>query len=228
MRTFTPIVTADGSHTLKIEELNETYHSTHGALQESQYVYIEKGLVPLLAEKKQIRILEVGLGTGLNALLTLLHLQENPESYEKIHYVTLEPFPIPEAVLAGLNLTQFFEENTAQFFAKIHAEDVPAFDAPELSFHFERRSETLQSFTPPTRKQGFDLVYYDAFAPSKQPEMWEQSVFDKLHALCNPGALLVTYCASGQFKRNLKAAGFEAETLAGPPGKKQMTRGRAI
>lgn len=213
MRTFTPIVTADGSHTLKIEELNETYHSTHGALQESQHVYISQGLSPLLEEKKQLRILEVGLGTGLNALLTIQYLLKHQGNYDEVRYTTLEPFPIPHEVLRGLNLTQFFEENTAQFFDKIHAEMPFEFSIPTLPFYFERHPKTLQSFALTEEKQGFDLVYYDAFAPNKQPEMWELTVFEKLFSLCKPGAFLVTYCASGQFKRNLKAAGFEVETL---------------
>ena len=222
-RTFKLIETGDGSSTLYIEELNETFHSLHGALRESTHVFIEAGLKPVLAEQQPVHVLEIGFGTGLNALLTL---EVALKSAASIHFTTLEPFPLPADVVKQLNYSRLFPEATAAFWEKIHfsAWDEPIALLPNFTLH--KLKTRLEDYPAPA--DHFDVVYYDAFAPSKQSEMWSLENLEKTVQAMKPGALLVTYCASGQFKRNLKALHLEVETLPGPPGKKEMVRGRKL
>jgi tRNA U34 5-methylaminomethyl-2-thiouridine-forming methyltransferase MnmC len=219
------ILTADGSHTLYDPILNETFHSAHGAIRESAHVYIKNGLDYVLTyhEKKEpLRILEVGFGTGLNALLTLLAIQDNAAS---IHYTTLEPFPLDAALLEHINYHTQLGPEAKKYWDAIHLAPWEIETPITTRFNIHKMKATLlkSAFAHP-----FDLVYYDAFGPRKQPEMWTQENFDFLHTIMKPNSAMVTYCAQGQFKRNLAAAGFELTILKGPPYKLEMVRGLLI
>ena len=206
------ITTKDGSHTIKNESTGDTYHSVHGAVQESNHVFIKSGLQCFLelASPRKIKILEVGFGTGLNAYLTI---QAIIGKQVQVDYVALEPHPLEAHLVDGLNYG-----NDSNFKALHHAQWNSAINVT-TSFTLTKIKNTIQSAT-------FDLVYYDAFAPNTQPEMWTFEVFQKIKSLMAVPSLLVTYCAKGQVKRDLKSAGFIVESIPGPPGKREMVRAR--
>jgi len=222
MTTIKIIETGDGSQSLYHDALNETYHSTHGALTESQHVFIRHGLDYLKGlGKEHVRILEVGFGTGLNALLVQAYAASNETI--SVDYVTLEPLPLDAEIIAKLTYhEQIGNRVSKNDFLRLH--DCNWGEAHQLAgnFNFTKHQATLQNFQA---TEGFDLVFYDAFAPSKQAEMWEFQLLEHLRSLMIPEAVLVTYCARGQFKRDLAALGMKVETLPGPPGKKEMVRG---
>ncbi|GAB5557655.1 MAG: tRNA (5-methylaminomethyl-2-thiouridine)(34)-methyltransferase MnmD [Schleiferiaceae bacterium] len=212
--------TKDGSKTLYIEALDEHYHSFHGALQESLHVFIKYGLHDSTAQP--LRILEVGLGTGLNALLTCVESIVNYKGEREISYVSLEAYPLIEEEWKATEYEGISDlAEGATLYEEIHTS--PWEQPVELTpgFTLTKHKTKLQDFET---SQRFDLIYYDAFAPSAQPELWTEEVFEKLYAMTAPGGFLVTYCAKGQVKRNMKAAGFTVEALPGPPGKREMTR----
>ena len=214
------IETRDGSHSLVNKALNETYHSRHGARQESLHVFIGHGLDFLLQKgpKDMIHILEVGFGTGLNVLLTL---QRALALEQSIAYISLESFPLDESIWSKLNYVGD-EAALREWFQAIHCCEWNV-SCPLLeNFSLTKLHTTLQAV--PLQDQGFDLVYYDAFAPNKQPEMWEIAVLEKVVAAMAAGAVFVTYCARGQLKRDLRTLGLVVETLPGPPGKSEMVR----
>jgi tRNA U34 5-methylaminomethyl-2-thiouridine-forming methyltransferase MnmC len=218
--------TADGSATLFVPALNEHYHSQHGARQESAHVFIEAGLAPLLpaaAEAGQpLCLLEIGLGTGLNALLTLEAAQAAGVA---IKYDGLETFPLPPAVVAALQ-PEWDARGTPikELFAELHAAPWNAPVALLPGFRLRKWHQSLQTAALPAAH--YHLIYFDAFAPEKQSELWTEAIFVQLYAAAAPGAVLVSYCAQGQFRRNLRAAGWRTERLPGPPGKREMTRAR--
>lgn len=218
------ITTEDGSHSLFVPDLNEHYHSTHGAIQESRHVYIDAGFQVCL--NRQINVLEVGFGTGLNAFLTLLEATKNNIS---VHYTSLERYPLDIDIAKQLNYPQQLDEiSNAHLFLELHtAEWNRAIEiTPYFSLHkIETDFSNPTNFTTSTR---FDVIYFDAFAPEKQPEMWTQQIFDKLFTLCNPNAIITTYCAKGSVRRMLQKAGFTVERLTGPPGKREMLRGEKV
>ncbi|WP_210488399.1 tRNA (5-methylaminomethyl-2-thiouridine)(34)-methyltransferase MnmD [Rufibacter aurantiacus] len=213
--------TKDGSTTLFVPELNEHYHSVHGALQESLHVFIKMGLEATLERQSAVRLLEVGFGTGLNALLTLQHSLATKATVE---YDTLEKYPLPPEVVAQLQFDKFIlNPELLDFFTPLHNAPwgQPVAITPQFTL---RKLETdLEAFSP--SPESYDLIYFDAFAPEKQPHLWTDAIFQKMHDCLKPGSTLVTYCAKGSFKRSLKAAGFTVEALPGPPGKREMTRG---
>ena len=213
------ITTADGSHSLFDEDLNETYHSIHGAIQESRHVFIANGLDRVLQKNsaREISILEVGLGTGLNALLTLQYLLDHPQF---IQYTAVEPSPLRQEILSQLNHSKLLDLEA--YYKRLHDGEWGASELLRHNFKFTKLNTRLQDLeiTMPV----FDLVYYDAFAPSKQADLWALPVLEKIGGAMKPGGVFVTYCATGQLKRNLKAIGLIVETLAGPPGKKEMVR----
>lgn len=222
IQTHGVYLTDDGSHSIISEQFNESYHSRHGALKESLHVFINAGL-KALPNREQISILEVGLGTGLNAWLTIL---ENQILGKTIDFTGIEPYPISLEMAESLNYpTVLFEEDTEKdhksCFLKIHEE---AWEKPVNiveRFTLTKHKTTLADFSS---DQKFDLIYFDAFAPNAQPELWTEAVFQQLFDLMAPGGIMVTYCAKGTVKRSLKAIGFTVETLEGPPGKREMTR----
>jgi len=216
------IETGDGTHSLYLRDMNETYHSTHGALSESKYVFLEKGVQEFIRnnQPKRIDILEVGFGTGLNVLM-MLDFARNNRSLD-IHLTTLEPFPLAKEIYDKLNFANHLEHIDHKDLIALH-EVVDQEVWKDENFTFQKYINHVQE---EELNQIFDIIFFDAFAPSKQAEMWELSVFQKLYGCLSNKGILATYCAQGQFKRNLKEAGFEVETLEGPPGKKEMVRGR--
>lgn len=215
------ITTSDGSHSLYHEELRETYHSTHGALTESQHVFMQKGVEYQLSRGlTELRILEVGFGTGLNALLVYHLAKKRPDL--SIHFQTLEPFPLASDLYQSLNYTELFDSAISrEEFMKLH--ELPLGEQHTIidNFTFTKEKVSLQDFRT---EQSFNLVFYDAFAPNKQSEMWELDVLGQAVKYMKTAGVLTTYCAQGQFKRNLIALGLQLESLDGPPGKKEMVR----
>ncbi len=213
------IVTKDGSHSLLNEELNETYHSTHGAIQESQYVFIEKGLknYKSLHRAQHIRILEIGFGTGLNALLALQYALSEKVG---ITYHTLEAFPLEADIWKKLNYTSSL--GMEEYFEKLHTR--PWEGSHNLSSLFNFRKEKILLQDKVLQPASVDVVFFDAFAPSKQPELWTSEILSRVCGTLVPNGVFVTYCAKGQLKRDLKDLGLDVETLPGPPGKKEMVR----
>lgn len=197
------LVTADGSHTIAIPDMNVTYHSTHGAIQESMHVFIHAGLQAIQAPA--IRIFEMGFGTGLNALLTLQY------ATTPVYYYAVEQFPLTAQEIEGLNYGTDLHQYPWNKDVKISEK-----------FTLHKAHASLLDVSPVV--QPFHLIYYDAFAPASQPELWSVAVFEKLYSLLEPGGMLVTYCSKGDVRRAMLAAGFNVEKLAGPPGKREMLR----
>lgn len=216
------IVTKDNSHTIYLPHLNEHYHSIHGAIQESQHVFIRNGLGYFLnAGLKEIKILEVGFGTGLNALLTGLKSIAIPQT--SIYYTSIELNPLPQELIIQLNYAELTEQSELAhtIFNKIHTAD---WNKP-VNIHDRFTLHKIQGGIQQTQLLGnHHLIYFDAFAPDKQPDMWTIDVFQKLFLHLQPGGALVTYCAKGIVKRTLKSVGFVVEALQGPPGKREMIR----
>jgi tRNA U34 5-methylaminomethyl-2-thiouridine-forming methyltransferase MnmC len=211
------IITGDGSHSLLNAELDETYHSRHGAVQESEYVFIEQGLRYWLERNKQsqLNILEVGLGTALNAWLTF----RLPEMQAlKLQYFAIEKFPLPQQVWQQLN----YAKADRELFEKIHTVSWNAWQPITTAASVFKCEATLQDIQLPDLK--FDLIYYDAFAPNKQPDMWTFAMLEKAVKNLKQGGVFVTYCAKGQLKRDLKTLGLEVQSIPGPPGKREMVR----
>lgn len=218
------ITTEDGSHSLYHEELKETYHSFHGALQESRHVFIEKGIRFWRTKEGLpdfLKIFEVGMGTGLNALLTAQLAKENNLSIE---YTTLEPFPLENELISQLNYPEQSDDpKLKEIFKRIHH---VAWEEPiELYPYFQLTKHQMKLEDYPINNQQFDVLFFDAFAPNKQAELWELNALEKCYSLLKKGGVFTTYSAKGQLKRDLKSLGFEVETLPGPPGKKEMVRG---
>ncbi|WP_410880788.1 tRNA (5-methylaminomethyl-2-thiouridine)(34)-methyltransferase MnmD [Myroides sp. DW712] len=212
------IVTSDGSHSLEVEEWGETYHSIHGAIQESNHVYIEQGLMKCIG-REEIKILEFGFGTGLNAFLTLATLVPKQK---KVIYHTIEAFPLTAAeytVLTFPTLLPEFAEGEDLFRALHQAPwnvEVPVHSHMRLC-KLHTTFETVQ----PVR-QDFDLVYFDVFGYQFQPHLWSEAIFKTAYDSLKVGGILVTYACRNPIKRNMKAAGFEIEIVPGPPGKREM------
>ena len=212
-------ITKDGSPTLYLPELDEHYHSTHGAVQEAKHVFIENGLRSLY-NKSELTILEVGFGCGLNALLTCLEVQLNYSI--SIKYVGIESMPINEEDNKKMDFSkQINNSNYSNLYEKIIVANWNETTQITSNFLLQKLKYKLQDFDLST--YSFDLIYYDAFGPRAQSEMWEKSIFEPLYTVLSSNGMLVTYCAQGQFKRNLKEIGFLVESRPGPPGKREMT-----
>ncbi|MDF2438884.1 MAG: hypothetical protein K0Q95_3260 [Bacteroidota bacterium] len=219
------IITEDGSHSIHIPELNENYHSTHGAIQESLHVFIEAGLKKALAENLSsvLHILEVGMGTGLNLLLSYIETREIAVS---VNYTAIEAFPLEGEFIQKLNyadlLSNSLQVPVKGIFEKIHScsweKEIELSD----NFNLKKLKSTLQ--TADLKNEFYDLIYYDAFGPPVQPGMWTEDIFLRLYNSMAAGGALVTYCAKGEVKRILKRSGFDVESLPGPPGKREMVR----
>lgn len=212
--------TADGSHTLFVPDLKEHYHSTNGALQESELVFIQNGLHYITQCIKEINVLEVGFGTGLNALLTVI---ESKKQRRKINYIAIEPEPVADDLLEKLNYASVIGSTEAVgYFKKIHESGwvYPSF----LSDYFiiSKIQAKLQDIS--LLDDQFHLVYFDAFGPDVQPDLWTKQVFAQLYKCLKPNGILVTYSCKGTVKRALKSAGFKIEKLPGPAGKREVLR----
>lgn len=215
-------LTADGSPTLYMEVFNEYYHSKHGAVQEAKHVYLKKGLAywqSLHPQSTLCTIFEMGLGTGLNAVLTA---EEALKQTLPIHYHSIEAYPLSSAELNEAKFSSFYQGKEKQLYTAIH--DCPWGKDVEISTYFtlHKIHSLLQNYTP---QQTFDVVYYDAFGARSQPEIWEDSCFDALVSAMNPGGVFVTYSAKGSVRRALEKRGLVVELVPGPPGKREMIRG---
>lgn len=213
-RRFVIEKTADGSDTLFVPSIDEHYHSIHGAKQESLHVFIAAGLDQL--KKTTLNIFEVGFGTGLNALLSFEYAEKNNLT---INYHTVELYPIEEDLIEQLSYN-----TTDSAFQKIHHCDwnkeiliSTHFCLKKIEANFSLNYESILS-------DSYDIIFFDAFAPDKQPEMWTQEIFNTLFLHTNNGGILSTYCAKGSVRRMLQQAGYIVERLAGPPGKREMLR----
>lgn len=209
-------ITEDGSYTLYVPELNEHYHSIHGAIQESSHIFIGCGLQ--FSRESKVKILEVGFGTGLNALLTAI---EACAGTREIEYLTLEKYPLSGELIRNLNYSEFTGSEGSNLFQKIHESE---WNTPvSICKNFIIEKKEMDLVTDPVNGM-FNLVYFDAFGPDKQPELWSKNVFQKIADATATGGILTTYSAKGEVKRNLKACGFEVNMLPGPPGKRQIIR----
>lgn len=215
--------TADGSTTLYRKDIDETYHSSHGALQEARHVFIQHGLAEF-SNQKSINILEVGFGTGLNALLTALYALECKMMVE---YHGLEAYPLEEKFWRAVNYAQVIEDKRVpHFFEQMHLAKWDDLVLLNENFSLKKINNTLQDFAEDN--EYFDLIYFDAFGPRAQEDMWHPDLLEKLFHSMKSGGILTTYCAKGSFKRDLKSIGFQVEVLPGPPGKREMTRARKV
>jgi tRNA U34 5-methylaminomethyl-2-thiouridine-forming methyltransferase MnmC len=210
------ITTADGSHTIYVPELDEHYHSVHGAVQESNHIFIKSGFETCSANP--LSILEIGFGTGLNVLLTVL---SNEKSDKEVHYVSLEKYPVDPDILNTINHREFAGKSGKELFSTIHKSQWNKEIMISNNFYLTKIETDFTTFQPEGK---FDLIYFDAFGPAKQPEMWTGRIFDNISAVTKKEGIFVTYSAKGQVKRNLKAAGFIVNLLPGPPGKRQIIR----
>ncbi len=214
------IITADGSHTVLVEETNLTYHSKHGAIQESMHVFIEPGLKYVLSKQDHATIFEMGFGTGLNALLTVAITEKEKK---KIYYRAIELFPLGKSIIEKLNYChQLNRPDLQSVFEQLHSCDWGKDVAIAPNFVLHKMYADLAA-TSQTIKQ-IDLIYFDAFDPSAQPELWTEDIFKKLFTWLKPGAVLVTYSSKGIVRRALQSAGFAVEKLAGPKGKREIIR----
>lgn len=202
--------TADGSDTLRHPVTGETYHSSRGALGESLHVFIENGLKAVPG--KEISVLEMGFGSGLNAWLTLDHARHNGLS---VDYTAVELYPVPSEIAALLNYT------TDPIFIALH--NAPWEEPTEMCPGF-RLTKKQADFASSEFTRKFDVVYFDAFAPDTQPELWTAAVFSQLRNAIKPGGILVTYSAKGSVKRALRETGFDVHRLPGALGKRHMLR----
>jgi tRNA U34 5-methylaminomethyl-2-thiouridine-forming methyltransferase MnmC len=211
------VITSDGSHTLYIPGLGEHYHSVHGAIQESEHVFIQAGLA-FLNERTPIRILEIGFGTGLNTLLTLKYASENNRTIE---YTTLEKYPLQPNEYSLLNYGKLLGSDWENPFITLHTCGWEHENVITSLFKLTKMNVDMVAID---LENAFDLIYFDAFGPEIQPDLWSETVFQNMYrALCF-GGILVTYSAKGQVRRNLLAAGFNVERIPGPPGKREMLR----
>lgn len=210
------ILTQDGSHTLYVPDMDEHYHSRFGALTESEHIFINAGLASL--PQGDVSVLEVGFGTGLNALLTALHAGRKKI---RVSYTTLEKYPLDPSLISMLNYGHLAGEGGEELFRTIHEASWNTPVPITEWFILEKRQTDLTAENP---SGVYDLVYFDAFGPDKQPEMWSEKVLNRIAVVTHPGSLFVTYSAKGNLKRMLRSLGFEVEHLPGPPGKRVFTR----
>ena len=217
------ITTGDGSHSLYNSELQETYHNSAGAFRESIHIYMIYGLDSWLARnprKYPIRIFEMGFGTGLNAWLTLVWAEQNRIP---VLYHTIEPFPVEKEIYSQLNYIEHDHSiwHFHKYFEALH--NAPWNEGGPVSeyFNFKKDKVTLEE----AQLYPSDIVFFDAFAPKVQPELWKKEALQRVTEAMRPSGLFATYCAAGQLKRDLAALGLEVETVPGPPGKKETTRG---
>jgi|SRR5687768_2852282 len=218
------IKTADGSNTVAIQDMNVTYHSKHGAIQESMHVYIEAGFRYQFGRSERpdsMSIFEMGFGTGLNAFLTAI---EASNRKTKVYYVGVEQYPLTEEEISSLNYTETLKH--AELFRSIHESRWNKDIELNEFFTLRKDNENIIDYSTKvlSKAKAFNIIYYDAFAPIAQPELWTEEVFKKLFSMLLPNGILVTYCSKSNVRRAMKAAGFEVQKISGPPGKREMVR----
>jgi tRNA U34 5-methylaminomethyl-2-thiouridine-forming methyltransferase MnmC len=217
------MTTGDGSKTIHMPDLNEQYHSKHGALQEALHVFIKTGLEYFLDvslsrkrnfHQEPLQVLEYGFGTGLNAMLTAQHTSHTP-----MVYTAVEAFPINEEEVLAMDYGEFLKDQL--LYEAMHQSSWEK--NQEITSHFTLHKEQ-KTFEKIANEDQFDLIYFDAFGPRTQPELWTEAIFNAAYQALKSGGVLTTYCAAGQVRRNMQSAGFTVERLPGPPGKREMLR----
>ena len=210
------LLTEDGSHTMYSAQFGEAYHSSRGALTESSHIFISSGLSAVTG--KEINVFEVGFGTGLNAFLSWIHAEVNQL---QINYTSIELYPVALDLLSDINYSALFPGHETKF-AALHK---TPWDQPEkLSSHFTLHKLHQSVFDTALPSFSQNIIFFDAFSPEKQPELWSADVFRKMYDLLTIGGILVTYCSKGYVRRNMKEAGFTVEKLPGPLGKHEIVR----
>ncbi|CAM1357269.1 MULTISPECIES: tRNA (5-methylaminomethyl-2-thiouridine)(34)-methyltransferase MnmD [Tenacibaculum] len=209
------IITSDGSTTIHLPEWDEQYHSKHGAIQEAYHVFIKSGLETI--EKKEISILEIGFGTGLNCLITFL------ESQKSINYVGVEAYPITGKEIESLNYVSTLKaEKQAIHFNKMHSCSWEVKHQITSNFSLLKQQKKFKEIKD---EDTYNLIYFDAFGARVQPELWTEEIFNKMFISLKNDGVLVTYSAKGSVRRAMQKVGFIVERLPGPPGKREMLRG---
>lgn len=210
------IKTEDGSHTVFVPGMDEHYHSVHGAIRESEIVFLKNGYH--YCTSTPLRIFEAGLGTGLNALLTAIRCTQEKRL---VYYTAAEKFPLPGEITERLNYPSFAGKGGKAILDSIHS--APWGEKIEISeyFHFIK---IICDLTVTIPSGEYDLIYFDAFGPDKQPEMWTEEVISGISRNTAPNGTLVTYSVKGSVKRVLKSCGFSIYLLPGPPGKREVMR----
>ncbi|RLD88296.1 MAG: SAM-dependent methyltransferase [Bacteroidetes bacterium] len=211
------VLSKDGSHTLFSSRFGEHYHSSFGAIQESMHIFIRAGLTSITPQNNRLNVFEVGFGTGLNALLTFRHTLSNAVS---INYFAVEAYPVGDEVVVGLNYPALLKVEPEIFVAMHHSPGQLTAITP--FFNLALMPVRLQDVE--LESDYFDIVYFDAFSPDTQPEMWVVSCFEKIYKAMKRGGVLITYSCKGSVKRALKSVGFLIEKLPGPPGKREFLR----
>ncbi len=211
-------ITDDGSHTIYSDEAGENYHSSFGAIQESEHIFIGAGLNTVINKSlKSVRILEIGTGTGLNILLTYLWSVENKISVE---YYGYEPFPIDKNEVLLLNYPKQLNIDSSLLLQIHNNYDVNQHLTDTFSLSINKTN--IETANLPSNY--YDVVFFDAFSPDAQPNIWTPSIFLKIFKSLNYRGVLTTYSCKGNVKRSLKEAGFVVEKLPGPPGKREFLR----
>jgi tRNA U34 5-methylaminomethyl-2-thiouridine-forming methyltransferase MnmC len=218
-------LTEDGSHSIFSEQFGVAYHSTHGAIQETKHIFIEAALYHYIKQKSidKIKILDIGFGTGLNVFMTFL---ENQKLGLNIDLTTLEAYPLSISIAEQLNYPQLL--NVLQYediFKLLHTLSWEEKHVLTNNFSFQKHLLDVKNVT---YIDEFDIVYYDAFSPESQPELWGDAVLKRIFDALKKGGILTTYCAKGSFKRALKSVGFHVENIPGPQGKREITRAYKI
>ncbi|MFY9241883.1 MAG: tRNA (5-methylaminomethyl-2-thiouridine)(34)-methyltransferase MnmD [Polaribacter sp.] len=225
------LITSDGSTTIHLPEWNEQYHSKHGAIQEAYHVFMKAGFEKVLdtiSQKSEITrtnmsILEIGFGTGLNAFITFL---EADKKQVKLDYVGVEAYPILEDEFQKLNyVSELKAEKHQSKFDKMH--QVCWDEKHQISSQFTIKKRK-QFFEDIDDENQFDLIYFDAFGATNQPELWTENIFKKMYRALKANGVLVTYAAKGSVRRAMQAVGFTTERLQGPPGKREMLRATKV
>jgi tRNA U34 5-methylaminomethyl-2-thiouridine-forming methyltransferase MnmC len=211
------IQTLDGSTTIHIAEWDECYHSKHGAIQEAQHVFIKNGLS--LFPDRNVSILEIGFGTGLNAFITFL---ESKKRNQSIDYVGVEAYPISADEILSMNYVEELNAlEQSSIFDTMHQSNWQEKIILDDDFTLTKRKQFFEEINDENK---FDLIYFDAFGYRVQPELWSTAIFEKMYKALKPNGVLVTYAARGVVKRSMIEVGFTVEKLAGPPGKREMFR----
>lgn len=208
------ITTNDGSKSIYLETLNEHYHSIHGALQEAKHVFFKMGWDKVVDKSRVLSILEIGFGTGLNATLAI---NQSIVEDQPLLYHSVEKYPVEDHVLKQLDYDTILNSEVFEWIHDLSWDAKFIYPRREITFIKQQLDLLCDELIGK-----FDLIFFDAFAPNKQPEMWSVNVFQKVYEHMNYGALLTTYCCQGQVKRKLKSVGFDVEKVQGPPGKREM------
>ena len=217
------LITSDGSTTIHLPDWDEQYHSKHGAIQESYHVFLRSGFDKIIEKNKDISILEIGFGTGLNAFITFLEAEKNTV---KINYVGVEAYPISSEEVLKLNYVKELEATeNQQIFNNMHAYSWEEKQTISKDFLLTKRKQFFQEITD---ENAFDLIYFDAFGAQNQPELWTEDIFLRMYKAIKENGILVTYSAKGSVRRAMQTVGFTVERIPGPPGKREMLRATKI